>query len=504
MTRRPGARAAERRAAAAREGRGSGRAGLARALVLGAALAAGCALLAGCALVAPAPAWERPPPAVEDRPVVDAARLHRATLENGLRILVLEDHRLPRVALGVTVRRGAASEAAGEEGVALYTAELMQRGAGDLDALALAQRVDGLGAGLDVAAEWDSLSVDVAGLASDQEALLAVLADVALRPRFDAREAAKARAEQLAAIEGQKDDPATLARWSLAAALYDGHRFGLPLEGAAASVGRLDASAARGFHRRVFVPGNAIVWAVGDVDPKTLTDEVRAAFGGWAAGPVPDAPAPPPARAPAERRVRIVDRPDLGQAQIALGHEGIARSEPTRHAATLLNSVLGGGGFSSRLMASVRSDAGLTYSIGSGFAMRRAPGPFVVATFTRAPEAGRVVDLVLAEMERLRGPSPPTERELGDAKSDLVGGFALGLETSEAIASALVGLDVHGLPEDSLDTLRGRVRAVTPADVAEAARVRLHPDRVAVVAVGPADVLRPQLERLGPVEVVKP
>jgi len=468
-------------------------------------LAAAAALaLGGCAWLAPPPAWEQPPPPVEDRPVVEPARLHRTTLDNGLRVLVLEDHRLPRIALGVTGRRGAASEGEGEAGLALYTAELMQRGAGALDALALARRVDGLGADLDVAAEWDSVSVEVAGLSSDLAPLFDVLADVTLRPRFERREAEKARAEQLAALEGQKDDPATLARWSLAEVLYAGHRFGLPLEGAPASVAKLGAAEARAFHQRVFVPGNAIVWAVGDVDPAGFTARVREAFGGWPAGPVPAAPAPPPPRVPDATRVRIVDRPDLGQAQLVLGHEGIARSEPTRHAATLLNTVLGGGGFSSRLMARVRSDAGLTYSVGSGFAMRRAPGPFVVSTFTRAPEAGRVVDLVLAEIARLRGDGPPSERELRDAKSDVVGSFALGLETSEAIAAALVGLDVHGLPEDSLDTLRGKVRAVSERDVAEAARQRLHPDRVAVVAVGPADVLRPQLEKLGPVEVVEP
>jgi zinc protease len=473
-----------------------------RAGSLAALLALTLAGVSSCALIAP-PAWRQPPPPVADRPVVDAQRLHRATLDNGLRILVLEDHRLPRIAVGLTVRRGAASESPAEAGAAVYSAELMQRGAGTMDALALARRVDALGGELDVSAEWDAMSVGVSGLSNDLAPLFEVMCDVALRPRFAPAEAQRARAEQLGALEGQKDDPATLARRQLARALYDGHRFGLPVEGAPESVARLDAAAARAFHARVFVPSNAIVYAVGDVDPEDFVARVRAGLGDWTGAAAPPAPAPPPARTPEARRVVIVDRPELGQAQISLGHEGIARSDPDRFAVSLLNNVVGGGGFSSRLMSTVRSEAGLTYSVGSGFALRRAPGPFAVSTFTRVPEVGRVIDLLLAELERART-SPPTEAELGDAKSELVGGFALGLETSEAIAASLVSLDVQGLPEDSLDTFRGRVRAVTTADTADAARTRLHPARAAIVVVGPADALRLQLERLGPVEVVQP
>jgi predicted Zn-dependent peptidase len=278
--------------------------------------------------------------------VVDPQKLHRYTLDNGLRVLVLEDHRLPRLAMGVTVRRGIASEAAAEAGVASFTAELMQRGAGRLDALALARRVDALGADLDVGADWDSMSVGVSGLAVDLDPLFDVLADVTLRPRFERGEAARARAEQLAGLEGQKDEPATLARRELARLLYDGHRFGTPAEGDPETVAELDANAARAFHARVFVPSNAIVYAVGDVDPAAFEARVRAGLGGWSGPPAPEAPAPPPAQVPGARKVVIVDRPDLGQTQLALGHEGIARSEPTRHAASLLNGVVGGGGFS--------------------------------------------------------------------------------------------------------------------------------------------------------------
>jgi zinc protease len=201
--------------------------------------------------------------------------------------------------------------------------------------------------------------------------------------------------------------------------------------------------------------------------------------------------------------VVVVDRADLVQAQIAIGHDGMARSDPERIPALLLNDILGGGGFSSRLMARVRAEAGLTYGAYSGFALRRAPGPFVVSTFTRVPEVRRTVDLVLAEVDRTAR-EPLAADELASAQRLAAGGFALSLETATDVTEALVDLDVHGLPADSLDTYRDRVLAASLEDVQRAARERLHPERAAIVVVGPARELAPALEGLGPVDVWTP
>lgn len=168
-----------------------------------------------------------------------------------------------------------------------------------------------------------------------------------------------------------------------------------------------------------------------------------------------------------------------------------------------MNAVIGGSGFSSRLMTTLRSEAGLTYGVYSGFAMRRSPGPFLVSTFTEVGSVRRALDLLLGELERGRT-EPPTESELSWARTLAVGRFSMGLETSDAVIAGLVDLDVYGLPRDSLDTYRTRVRAITDEEVARSARWHLHPDRAAIVLVGPAESLVPQVEDLGPVEVVTP
>jgi zinc protease len=467
------------------------------ALVLSAALAFGCA----GAWPFAKHAWEQPPPPPRDAPVVQPGKLHREVLPNGVRVLVLEDRRLPAFSLGVIIARGAGVESQGEAGVAAYTAELMERGAGSRKALELAAVVDALGASLEVGETWDSMSAQVAGLSQDQDALFDVLADVVLRPRFDADEAERVRAEVLAALRQAKDDPSALRGWNFMKALYPAHRYGLPEAGTEETVARLGPKQARAFHRRVFVPGAAIVFASGDVEPAALLARIRATYGAWQGPPPPDfGPAPEP---PPTRRVVVVDRPDLGQAQIGVGHGGIARSDPRRLEAQLLNAALGGGGFSSRLMARIRAEEGLTYGISSQFVMRHRAGPFAVFTFTRVPKVGEVVTGILEELERVRR-EPPSQEELASVQSQRSGQFALALETSAEVAAALVDLEVYDLPPDSLDTYRGRVRAVTTDQTSAVARALIEPERASIVVVGPAEQLRPQLEPFGTVEVVKP
>jgi zinc protease len=447
------------------------------------------------------PLWERPPPPPQDEKVVQDGLLHRDELPNGVRVLMLEDHRMPAFSLGVVVTRGAGVEAPDEAGLAGYTAELMERGAGARTALELAGVVDALGASLDVAAGWDSMSAQVAGLSEDLDVLEGVLADVVLRPRFDRDEAERVRAEKLAALRQAADEPTTLLSWSFAKALYAGHRYGLPEGGTPDTIAGFGAADARTLHRRLFVPGAAIVFASGDLEPEALLARIRATYGAWQGPPPVDVGPPPPS--PERRRVVVVDRPDLGQAQIGVGHGGIARNDPRRLPVQLLNSALGGGGFSSRLMASIRAEAGLTYGVSSQFVQRHRAGPFAVFTFTRVPKTGEVVARILDELERVRR-EPPSRDELARVQSQRAGQFALALETSAEVAAALVDLDVYGLPRDSLDTYRGRVRAVTVEETSAVARELIDPARASIVVVGPAETLRPQLEPFGPVEVVTP
>jgi predicted Zn-dependent peptidase len=320
------------------------------------AIAAACSLLllAACAGLGGKPAWEQPPAPIAEGPVVPQQRLHRAQLENGLAVLVLEDHSLPRLSVGIVTRRGAGSESLAQAGVAALTLDVMKRGAGDRDALALARAVEEMGAGLSASAGWDSTSVGVAGLAEDAQRVFDILADVVLRPRFEAGEVARARAEQLAGFEQQKDEPHALGGKQLARVLYGGHRYGVAADGEPGSVAKLEARDLRAFHGALFVPAQSIAYVVGDVTAEQALAQLRSHFGAWPSGTGLEHGDASPDPTPTARRVVIVDRPDLQQASIVLGHEGISRRDPERIPADLMNTVLGGGGFLSRLMTRVR------------------------------------------------------------------------------------------------------------------------------------------------------
>ena len=463
-----------------------------------------CATLPDSLRIGSRPAWELPPPAPAEGPIVDARSLHRTTLPNGLRILILEDDRLPRVALGIELARGEGSVEPSRAGVAEIATEVMQRGAGERDGLALANIVEEAGASLSISADWDTTGVALAGLSEDQDLFLEILADVTLRPRFDPEEFRKTLDEHQAGLVAAHDDPATLIGWQMLRVLYEGHRYGLPSSGTSESVASLSVEDARRYWVDRFVPRNSIFWAVGDVDAAQLTREIEGLFGGLVDAPIPTNTPRVPAVTPESRRIVVIDKPELGQARIVFAHEGITRTEPKRLQIDLMNDALGGSGFSSRLMKSIRSEAGLTYGVGSGYSLRSVAGPFQVSTFTRVPKVREVVDLIVKEVEGMRGEGAMTEIELAKFISYNVGRFGLSLETSQSVLSSLVDLEVHGLPMDSLDTYRSRIRAITLADVHAAARDHLHPDRAAIIVLGPAKDIVPQLEDLGPVEVWQP
>ncbi len=440
---------------------------------------------------------------VPDRPVVDPERLQRFELSNGLEVILLEDHRLPKIALGISTRRGAAIEALDEAGVGRLMADVMERGAADRDALALAQAVDGLGASMGVMPGWDSITVHFAGLSRDEAELLAIMRDVVRAPRFEDAEVKRARSEQLAAIARGRDEPAGLIREHFMKTLLSGHRYGTPMMGTEESVSGLNGDNLRTFYDRVFNARSAVLFASGDFEPEQLHKDLETAFGDWRAGELAPGVEAPPARYPEAQRIVVVDRPELGQSRIMLGHEGMSRSDERRVVNGITNGIYGGNGFSSRLMQRIRSDEGLTYGVYSGTAMRRQPGAFQISTSTRVPETRRVVDMILEGMRGMQE-NPPDDEAVRKAKGYEIGRFSLGLETTGAVLSGLVDLEIHDLPEDSLDTYRPRVRALTTEDVAEEARRYMHPDRMGIVIVGPASELVPQLESLGDVEVIVP
>jgi zinc protease len=426
----------------------------------------------------------------------------RSVFDNGLRVLVAEYHELPLVEFYVLVGAGAAEDPPGREGLAALTARTLTRGTRRLSAPALARAIESLGGRIEATAGVESTNVTGEFLAKDFAAGLDLLRQVLLEPAFARDEVRRARAEQAAGLVAALEDPSAVADKCYAGFLYGAHPYGRPVEGRRATVPRLGQRDATGFYDHWYRPNNTILVLVGDVGALEATIRLREAFAAWR--PRPDA-VPPRIAAPspvASRRVLLVDKPDATQTQIRLGNIAIARNDPDYLAASVANTILGGG-FTSRLIEELRIKRSLTYAAWSTFAARRAGGDFRVATFTKSPTTAETLGLALSVEGDFRT-HPPAGKALEKAKTYLRGQFPLRLESPDALAGRLAEIEFYGLPPDELVTYRARVAAVTPADVSRvAARHMPAPDTVAVVVVGKSAEIRDQLAaKFGPVQTM--
>ncbi|HLY39183.1 MAG TPA: pitrilysin family protein [Candidatus Binatia bacterium] len=426
----------------------------------------------------------------------------RATLDNGLRVVVVEYHELPLLEFTLIVGAGAAQDPAGKEGTAALVAGTLTKGAGKLGADELARAIESLGGRIGASPGTDGTIVSAEFLAKDFAAGLDLLRQVLLDPTFAKDEIRRARDEQEASIVAALEDTSAVAEKCYAGLLYGAHPYGRPVDGRSTTVAKLGRGDVRDFYERWYRPNNTVLVLVGDVNAADAVRRLREAFGAWRGRP----DAVPPRIAPPERitarRVLLVDKPDATQTQIRFGNIAIARNDPRFIPATVGNTILGGG-FTSQLIEELRIKRSLTYAAWSQFAARLTGGDFRIGTFTKTPTTTETLQLAL-QVEGTFRTHPPAPAALEKAKTYLRGQFPLRIESPDALAGRLAEIEFHGLPEDELRTYRARVAAVSGDEVASVAETLMpSPDVVAIVVVGKAAEIRAPLEAaFGPVETM--
>jgi zinc protease len=235
------------------------------------------------------------------------------------------------------------------------------------------------------------------------------------------------------------------------------------------------------FHRTYYRPNNAILALVGDLGSREARRAVKAALGGWEKKTLPPLLVPP-APPIAEKTVSLIEK-DLTQATIVLGHLGIARNDPDFYPVTVMNYILGGGGFASRLMTTIRDNRGLVYGISSGFDAKRFPGSFSVSLQTKTASADEAIGAALDEIRRIREEGV-ADAELRAAQDYLAGSFPLRLDTNAKLARLLAAVEFYGLGLGYFEDYPRAIRAVTLDDVRRVAAAHLDPERYVLVVVG--------------------
>ena len=422
----------------------------------------------------------------------------RVTLANGALVALMTKRDTPLVAMNVVVRGGSLADAPGREGTASLLADLMQKGAGERDAVQFAEAIEGAGGELVIAASAESVSIGTSFLARDVGLMIELASDALLRPRLATDEFEKVRALAVQSIAAAKDsDPRALVGTYGDAWLFRGHPYGRPVGGDEESLAKVTLADLKSHYQAQVRGDRLIVTVVGDFDQADVRKRLEQAFGSM---PRADAPAPAAASAPREkgRRVLLVDKPGATQTYFWLGNVGASRTDPERTAQAVVNAVFGGR-FTSMLNTELRVKSGLTYGARSAFARFAQPGAFGITSFTATESTVAALDLALATLDRLHREGLDTAT-LDSAKTYLLGQFPPTIETNGALAARLADLMLHGLGPEDVDEFAARVAAVD-GNSARAAINGAFPDSsdLAMVLIGDAARIRSDVRKYGPV-----
>ena len=431
---------------------------------------------------------------------VKLPRAEEATLPNGLRVILLRSTKVPTFNMQMVVLSGGLSDKPDYRGLASSTATLLREGTAKRSSKDIAEQVDALGATLGANSGLASMTTNVtaAGLVENLDQTLELFADVIRNPTFPQAEVDKYRTRMLAQLQLQRSSPQFLAAEQFQRAIYGTEHPAALVSTPAESFKKLTSKDLADFHSTYYRPNNAILAIVGDVTLKGLMPKLQKAFGDWQKANVPAATIPQ-APAQAASRILLIDRPGSVQTVLQLGTLGIERTSPDYFSVLLADRVLGGGP-SGRLFLNLREDKGYTYGAYSGFGGSRFRGTWQASSEVRTDVTEGAMKEFMFELKRLRDEKVSAD-ELANAKTAIVGSFALSLEQPQALLQNIITQKLYNLPDDYWDTYPQKVAAITAEDVQRVAQKYLDLGHLQVVAVGDASQARDVLAKYGKVEV---
>ena len=418
-------------------------------------------------------------------PPAGATTIERVVSPGGIEAWLVHETAVPLIAVDFAFVGGAIQDPLGKAGTSVMVASLLDEGAGDLDSQAFHQRLERKAVELNFETERDAIRGSLRTLTENRDEAFDDLRLSLTAPRFDPAAVEIIRGQVLSLVRRAATNPADMARqrwWEIA---FADHPYGRPANGTSESVPTITPDDLKAYTRRVLTRENLKVAVVGDIDAEAVKAMLDRVFGAL------------PAKAELTRVAsvspqglgrRIVIKLDVPQAVVTFGGAGIARKDPDFMAAYIVNHILGGGAFSSRLYQEVREKRGLAYSVYDSLVWLNHAALFLGGTATRADHAGEALDLIEQEIHRL-AEDGPTEQELAKAKAYLNGSFALNLDSSAKIASLLVQLQLDDIGIDYFTRRPALIEAVTLADARRVAKRLLDGGLLVTVVGRPAGLI---------------
>lgn len=409
-----------------------------------------------------------------------AIDIQQITSPGGITAWLVEDHSIPFTALSLMFKGGASLDPAGKRGATSLMTALLEEGAGDMDSVQYAEAVEGLAAQNRFDVGDDALVVSARMLTENRDRAADLLRQALVAPRFDPEAVERVRAQLQAVIRSEATDPNAIATKELEKLAWGDHPYATSINGTLESVAGLTRDDLIDAKSRVLARDRVVIAAAGDIDAAQLGQLIDTVLGGLPA--TGSAPLPGPAKLQLTGGVTIIDW-DSPQTVVTFAQAGLPMSDPDYFAAFVADHILGGGGFSSRLMAEIREKRGLTYGVGTGLSNGLYGETWQGGMASANDKVAEAVGLIRSEWDRFARDGV-TDKELNDAKTYLTGEYPLRFDGNGKIAGILAGMQLIGLPADYVNTRNAKVEAVTAEDVRRVSQRLLHADQIRFVLVG--------------------
>jgi zinc protease len=406
--------------------------------------------------------------------------IQKMVLPNGLSLLLSEEHSLPFITCQLLMDTGSRNDPPGREGLSHITAQVLTLGTPGRSAEEISRELDFMGASVSASSGKDFGTVSLRVLKKNLDRGLDIFVETFTRPTFPEDEIKREIEKALAELRAQEDDPETVAQREFDKILYLSGPYGHDPLGTGLSLPGITREHVVSFHHTCYRPNGSVLAIVGDITLEEVKAKLVPRLSKWKEEKtLSGAPSLAFGRGP---KTIAIDR-SITQSNIILGNSGIARSDPDFYTLRVMNYILGGGGFSSRLTEEIRNKRGLAYSVASFFAAMKYPGSFEVVLQTKNASAKEAISIAVQQMERMQRELVP-EKEIESAKKYLVGSFPLHLDTQAKLASFMTQVEYYGLGLDYFEKYPSLINRVTQEDVRRVAQTHLAPDKYILVIVG--------------------